>query len=139
MTPLEMAMKLASASNGCERHKCPFVTKCKGDYTTCVMKDIALMLRSQKAEIDAQNEMIIAFQSVLAATQKYIVEIEKINKRYHDLVIAFQNGYRPKSKRHNPKSRVPKKKLDPIEMDGDERYAVEPPPKQEPIPPIVII
>jgi len=139
MMPLEMAMKLASASASCEKHKCPFMAKCKGDYSTCVMKEIALMLRGQKAEIDSQAEMIKAFQSVLAATQQYIVEIEKINKRYHDLVVAFQNGYRPKAKRYKPKRVPSKKKIDPIDMDGKERYAYEPPPTSEPRPPLVVI
>ena len=140
MMPLEMAMKLASASNTCEKHKCPFMSKCKGDYSTCVMKEIALMLRAQQAEIDSQNELIKSYNAILAATQKYIVEIEKINKRYHDLVVAFQNGYRPKAKRYSPK-RVPskKKKVDPVDMDGDERYACAPPPTGEPRPPLVVI
>ena len=141
MMPLEMAMKLASASNTCERHKCPFMTKCKGDYTTCVMKDIALMLRSLQAEIDSQNALIQSYQSVLAATQKYIVDIEKVNKRYHDLVIAFQNGYRPKAKKHKLK-RTPdlkKLKIDPASVDGNEKYAYTPPSTREPEPPLVVI
>lgn len=140
MMPLEMAMKLASASNTCEKHKCPFMAKCKGDYATCVMKEIALMLRSQQAEIDSQSELIKSYQAILATTQKYIVEIEKINKRYHDLVVAFQNGYRPKSNRYKPKRvQYKKKKIDPIDMDGKERYAHDEPPASEPRPPLVVI
>ena len=143
MTPLEMAMKLASASNGCERHKCPFMSKCKGDYSTCVMKEIALMLRSQAAAIDSQNAMIKAFQDVLAATQRYIVDIEKINKRYHDLIVAFQHGYRPKAKKYSikrsPNKNLTRKKKDPVEMDGKERFAYEPPRTTEPAPPMVVI
>lgn len=140
MTPLETAMKLASASATCEKHKCPFASKCKGDYTSCAMKEIALMLRSQQAEIDSQKEMIIAYQGIVATTQRYIAELEKINKRYHDLVIAFQNGYRPKRKKHNVKKlHRTKMPIDPVMMDGNERYAYEPPPASEPEPPLVVI
>ena len=140
MTPLEMALKLASASSQCAKSKCPFMAKCKGDYTTCVMKDIALMLRSQAAEIDSQKAMINAFQDVLASTHKYIVELEKINKRYHDIVIAFQQGYRPRAKKHNAK-RSPYKnaKKSVYEMDGDERYACEPTDTKDSNPPLVVI
>ena len=140
MTPLETAMKLASASSRCEKHKCPFMSKCKGDYTTCTMKEIALIIRSQAAAIDSQNALIKAYQEVLAATQVYITDIEKINKRYHDMILAFQNGYRPKTKKQNAK-RAPykNKKLTPAEMDGDERYAYEPPRTTEPAPPRVVI
>ena len=137
MTPLETAMKLASASSKCEKHKCPFMSQCKGDYSTCTMKEIAFMLRSQAAEIDSQKALIAAYQDVIAAIQVYISDIEKINKRYHDMVIAFQHGYRPKKTVRKPYK--PRKKKDPTEMDGDERYACEPPPASEPNPPMVVI
>ena len=76
MLPLEMAMKLASASTTCERHKCPFMAKCKGDYSTCVMKEIALMLRAQNAEIESLKSMVTAYQNIIATTQIYINDIE---------------------------------------------------------------
>ena len=140
MTPLEVAMKLASASSKCEKHKCPFMAQCKGDYSTCTMKEIALILRAQAASIDSQNALIKAYQEVLTATQAYITDIEKINKRYHDMIVAFQQGYRPKTKKYSPKrSPYKNKKLSPIEMDGDERYAYEPPRTTEPEPPMVVI
>lgn len=140
MTPLETAMKLASASSKCEKHKCPFMSQCKGDYTTCVMKEIALMLRSQAAEIDSQQAMIRAYQELIATTQVYITDLEKINKRYHDIVLAFYQGYRPKKRPDGKRGPYkPRKKKDPIEMDGDERYACEPPPANEPHPPLVVI
>ena len=97
------------------------------------------MLRSQQAEIDSQQAMIKSFQAMMAATHQYIVEIEKINKRYHDLVIAFQNGYRPKAKKHNIKRAPKRKHIDPVQMDGKERYAYEPPSTREPEPPLVVI
>lgn len=137
MLPLETAMKLASASATCERHKCPFMTKCKGDYSTCVMKEIALMLRAQNAEIESLKSMVDAYQRIIATTQIYINDIEKINKKYHDLCIAFEHGYRPKNVKRL--KRAPKPKKDPAEMDGDERYAQEPPPAYEPPPPLVVI
>lgn len=136
MMPLEMAMKLASSSSRCERHKCPFMAQCKGDYTTCVMKEIALMLRSQNAEIETLKSMVKAFSDVLASVQIYIADLEKINKRYHDLVIAFEQGYRPK--KHVKRPYKPRKKSV-EEMDGDERYACSPPTATEPPPPVVMI
>lgn len=135
MTPLEVAMKLASASSKCERHKCPFMTQCKGDYSTCVMKEIALLLRSQNAEIDSLKSLVKAYNEILASTQVYITEIEKINKRYHDLCIAFEHGYRPKNVKRL--KRAPKPKKDPEEMDGDIRYAQEH--EKNPEPPLVVI
>ena len=137
MTPLEMAMKLASSSTGCQKHKCPFMTQCKGDYTTCVMKDIALMLRSMYAEVQTKDAVIRGLQDMLLGVHKYTLELEKINKRYHDVVIAFQHGYRPKKKIRRPYK--PRTKKSPEEMDGDERYAVEPPRQHEPDFPMVVI
>jgi len=137
MTPLDMAMKLASASATCERHKCPFMGKCKGDYATCVMKEIAFMLRAQNAEIQTKDAIIRGLQDLLLGVHKYTLELEKINKRYHDVVLAFQDGYRPKKKVHRPYK--PRKKKTPEEMDGDERYAHEPPKTTEPPPPLVVI
>ena len=139
MMPLEMATKLASSSATCEKHKCPFMAKCKGDYTTCVMKEIALMLRSQAAEIDSQKAMIDAFIKVVASMQKYVEDLEKVNKRYHDLCIAFQHGYRPRKNVRKPYNTKKKKPKDPVEMDGDERYAYEPPKDKEPDHPLVVI
>ena len=140
MTPLETAIKLASASSRCERHKCPFMSQCKGDYTTCFMKEIALMLRAQNAQIESQQSIIKAFQDVLAATQVYIAEIEKINKRYHDIVLAFYQGYRPKKRPDGKRGPYkPRKKKDTTEMDGDERYAQEPERTTEPAPQKVYI
>jgi hypothetical protein len=135
MTPLEVAMKLASASSKCEKHKCLFMSQCKGDYSTCVMKEIALLLRSQNAEIDSLKSLVKAYNEILASTQVYIAEIEKINKRYHDLCIAFEHGYRPKNVKRL--KRAPKPKKDPAEMDGDIRYAQEP--EKKPEPPLVVI
>ena len=137
MMPLDVAMKLASASAGCERHKCPFMTQCKGNYETCAMKEVALILRSQNAEIQTKDNIIRGLQELLLGVHKYTLELEKINKRYHDIVLAFQQGYRPKKKIRKPYK--PRKKKTPEEMDGDERYAVEPPRTSEPAPPLVVI
>lgn len=142
MMPLDMALKLASASSKCERHKCPFMTQCKGDYTTCVMKEIALMLRSQHAEIQTKDTIIHGLQDLLMGVYEYTKELEKVNKRYHDIVLAFQNGYRPARKIRGKVRRSPGKKAmkkDPVEMDGDERYAYDPPKTTEPPPPLVVI
>ena len=140
MLPLDMAMKLVGASNKCEKHKCPFMSQCKGNYETCTMKGIALMLRSQNAEIDSLQSLCKAYANIVATTQTYIAELEKINRRYHDLVLAFEHGYRPKPKPGSKtRKRIPKIKKELTEMDGDERYAYTPPPANEPAPPLVVI
>ena len=46
MTPQELAMMCANASTKCEKYKCPFAAKCKGSYETCVMKEIAMIIRA---------------------------------------------------------------------------------------------
>ncbi len=137
MMPLDMALKLASASARCEKHKCPFMAQCKGDYTTCVMKEIALMLRSQNAEIKTLEATVKGLRDMLIGVHAYTQELEKINKRYHDIVLAFQHGYRPTKKIYKPYK--PRKKKTPEEMDGDKRYAYEPPKETESTPPLVVI
>ena len=121
MMPLEVATKLASASAKCEKHKCPYAAQCKGDYTSCQMKEIALILRSQCAEIDTLTAVIAGLRDILAGVTEYVKDLEKINKRYHDLVLAFQQGYRPK--KNVRRKYKPRKKKNVEEMDGDERYA----------------
>ena len=101
------------------------------------MKDIALMLRSMHAEIQTKDAVIKGLQDLLLGVHKYTQELEKINKRYHDVVLAFQQGYRPKKKIHRPYK--PRVKKTPEEMDGDERYAVEPQKTSDPEPPMVVI
>lgn len=137
MMPLEVAMKLASASAQCGKHKCPYAAQCKGDYESCKMKEIALILRSQVAEIDTLKTTIKGLQALLMGVHDYIISIEKINKRYHDLCLAFQQGYRPKKNVRKPYK--PRKKKTPDEMDGDERYAYQDPNPAEPDPPLVVI
>lgn len=137
MKPLEVAMKLASASATCAKHKCPYAAQCKGNYETCAMKEIALLLRSQCAEIDSLKAVVAGLSDILSAVKTYVDEIEKANKRYHDIVIAFQHGYRPKKTIRKPYK--PRKKKDPEEMDGDERYAYVDPNPPEPEPPMVVI
>lgn len=137
MMPLDVALKLASASANCGKQKCPYSGQCKGDYQSCPMKEIALILRSQCAEIDTLKAMIQGLNDIILGLQKYTQELEKTNKRYHDIVIAFQHGYRPKKTIRKPYK--PKKKKTPEEMDGDERYAYEPPKTTDPPPPLVVI
>lgn len=141
MTQQEIALKCASASTKCGKNKCPFAYMCKGDYDTCVMKEIAMYLRADLAEIDTLNLAIEALRAMFVSVQKYTMDLEKINKRYRDMIIAFGKGYKPK--KPGSRKRIPKKfkegKMDPIEMDGDERFAYEPDEKPEPAPPLVVI
>lgn len=139
MTPLEFAMKLASASSKCEKHKCPFMSQCKGEYTSCTMKEIAMILRAQAADIDTKDQLIKALQAIIETQHSYIEGVEKINKRYHDLVDAFYHGYRPKKKPSGKRGPYkPRKKRTPEEMDGDKRFAFNPDPPREEFPLVVI-
>ena len=136
----DMANKLASASANCEKHKCPLAGQCKGNYETCGMKEVALMIRSDLAYIEKLEATIQGLQDMLIAVHKYTKDVEKVNKRYHDMIVAFGHGYRPR-KPHKVR-RIYKRHLkpkDPVLMDGDERYAYEPPKTKEPPPPLVVI
>lgn len=135
--PLDVALKLASASANCGKQKCPYAAQCKGDYSTCAMKEIALLLRSQCAEIDTLKATIQGLNDILLGVHKYVQELEKTNKRYHDIVIAFQHGYRPKKTIRKPYKPRKKKTLE--EMDGDERFAYKDPSPQEKSAPLVVI
>lgn len=142
MTQQEMAIKLASASACCSKMKCPFTGTCKGAYESCAMKDVALMIRSDLAEIDALRNTVTALKDILIGVNRYIIDLEKINKRYRDIIVGFGMGYRPRKPgkiRKVPKKHISKLKKDPVEMDGDERYAFDPEPKTEPEPPVVMI
>ena len=140
MTQQETAMKLASASSKCEKHKCPFVSQCKGDYTSCSMKEVALMLRSNMAEIETLHRVIQGLSEILSSVHEYTRDIEKINKRYHDMIVAFGHGYRPPKPhkiRRLYQSKIMKRKT-PEERDGDPRFAYEEEKKESP-PPMVVI
>jgi len=141
MTPQEMALKLASASATCGRHKCPLASQCHGCSDSCGMKEVALMLRAQQAEIDTLNAMIDAYKGIIGATQQYTIDLEKTNKRYHDIIVAFYHGYRAKNPQRSKKGykRHLKPKDNPVEMDGDERYAYEEQKDGEPDAPLVMI
>jgi len=139
MTPQEMAMKLASASANCQKCKCAFASQCKGNYESCVMKEVAMVLRAYQAEVDTLNATVKGLRDIILAVQTYVSDVEKTNKRYHDLIVAFGHGYRPKNPHKLKRVYKPRRKKDPTEMDGDERYAYEPPKTKEPSPPLVVI
>ena len=130
MEPLEAASRLAGSSNRCEKHKCPFMAQCKGDYATCAFKEIALIIRSQNASIEKLTEECRALVGVLSATSDYINSLEKTNKKYHDIIVAFEHGYRPKNAAR--KKRIPRRLKDPTRMDGDARYEQSEDNKKEP-------
>lgn len=136
MMPLDVALRLASASATCEKHKCPYMAQCKGDYLSCQMKEVAMIIRSQAAEIETLTAMVKGLQEIMSGASAYIQDLEKINRQYHDLCIAFQHGYRPKKNVRKPYK--PRKKKNVEEMDGDARYAFNPE-KKEPEPPPVVI
>ena len=91
-----------------------------------------------------ENETLRAKYNALDAIAKqvvpYVRELERINEHYYRTIDSFQRGYRPKVKRKRLKpGRKPKEKTDPLEMDGDERYAQPEPRKTPPDLPVVII
>ena len=138
MTPQEIALKFASASSTCQNGKCPFTAGCRGTTDTCKMKEVAMVIRGL---IDENETLRAKYNLVNAIAQEvvpYVRELERINEHYYRTIDSFQRGYRPKAKRkHLSPGRPPKKKTNPVEMDGDPRYAHEEPKK--PDLPIVII
>lgn len=136
MDSFEVAAKLASAYNYCKGSQCPFVSSCKGGITAnCQMKELAMLLRAKEAEIDTLKLTVGALRDMLLMLQNYASDLEKINNRYRNLVIAFQRGYRPQRKlshtKHTKPGMTKKKKYkqeELIAMDGDERYGLPKPP-----------
>lgn len=139
MTPQEIAMKFASASATCRNGKCPYTSECRGTSDTCKLKEVAMIIRSLLNELASANAQYKALSEINKTLNEYVSDLEDINAQYHKLVLSFQAGYRPKkSKRRKPRKTVKGKPLDPLLMDGDERYAqVEQ--KKEPDLPVVII
>ena len=137
MTPQEIAMKFASASSTCKNGKCPFTADCRGTTDTCKMKEVAMVLRGLVAENDTLRAQYTALNAIVQQVIPYIHELERINERYYRTIESFQRGYKPKAKRKRLKPRTPPKKKNPVEMDGDERYAYVEPKKPEL--PVVII
>lgn len=138
MTPQEIAMKFASASATCKNGKCPFTAQCRGTTDTCKMKEVAMIIRAimeELATVRAQNRVLEGMSQELL---KYVHDLEVINERYYRLAVSFQNGVRPKAKIKRKKP-IRKPRKNPIEMDGDERYAQDEPRKTPPDLPVVII
>ncbi len=138
MTPQELATKFVSASTTCRNGKCPFTTQCRGTTETCKMKEVAMIIRG----VVEENETLRARNALLEALTKplipYINDLERINEHYYQTIKSFQDGYRPKTKRKKLKPRKPPVKEDPKEMDGDERYAQQPPKKKPDLPVVMI-
>lgn len=140
MTPQEVAMKFASASATCKNGKCPYMAECKGTTDTCKLKEVSMIIRAlmnELATLTAQNKTLQEINNTLS---DYVSDLEDVNRQYHSLVLSFQAGYRPKKngKRRKPRKTQKKKPLDPVLMDGDERYKYVDP-KKEPDLPVVII
>jgi len=141
MTPQEVAMKLASASATCRNGKCPYTSECGGTSDTCKMKEVSMIIRALLTELATANAQYKALLEINQSLNNYVADLEDINAQYHKLIVSVQAGYRP---RHNAKRRKPRKvkkgkPMDPVLMDGDERYAQPEPPKTKPDLPVVII
>lgn len=139
MTPHEIAMKFASASSSCKNGKCPFTADCRGTTDTCKMKEVAMVIRGLVAENETLRAQYNALDAIAKQVVPYVRELERINEHYYRTIESFQRGYRPKVKRKRLKpGRKPKEKTDPIEMDGDERYAYKEPKVKTELPVVII-
>lgn len=139
MTPQEIAMKFASASATCKNGKCPFTAQCNGTNETCKMKEVAMIIRATLEELATVRAKFDTLDGMSKVLIRYARDLEQINERYYRLIVSFQNGTKPKSKIKRKKVRKLKRKRNPVEMDGDERYAQEEPRKTKPDLPVVII
>lgn len=132
MTPFGIAAKFSSAYNYCKGNKCPYSGSCNGHRDTCKLIDVAMLLRAKEAEIDTLRTQVNGLRDMIEVMRVYAKDLEDINARYRNLVIAFQNGYKPKRKLSHTKTkkpgrppRLPKGKK-PEDVDGNERYAFDP-------------
>lgn len=143
MNSQEIAAHLSRAYNTCRGDRCPYASQCSGRSETCVMKEVAMTIRAKDAEIETLTAVAQGLRDLLNGVAQYMQSLEKINKRYNDLIVAFQKGYRPQKKatrgRRGPK-RIRKVTMEElIKRDGDERYAYQEPPKDPPKDPLVVI
>ena len=137
MIPSEVAMKFSGASATCGNGKCPYTSQCRGTIETCLMKDVAAMIRGMMAEIATLQARIEHMEAVTEEDKNYIQALEKVNDQYKRTIYAY-NRSMPNTKSVRKESKKPRRRKDPKEMDGDERYAyVEPKKKVEP--PVVFI
>lgn len=143
MTSQEAAMTFASASSSCKRDKCPYHKQCNGFSDQCLLKDVSLILRDQDAQILTLQSKIDELNAMIAIMKQHEHEVEGINERYKKMILSFKVGKRPVSRlvagRRVYKPRKPRKKKDPVEMDGDKRYEQPDPDKRPPDPPLVMI
>lgn len=141
MTPSEIAMKFASASATCKNGKCPYSSQCRGTSDTCLLKEVAMVIRSLMAENSTLKAQYDALRLISHASLEYIQELEKVNQYYYQLCTKFQEGYRPKSKIVKKETRMYRKKKRPKDLtkiDGDERYAYEEPKEKTELPVVII-
>lgn len=141
MTPSEIAMKFASASATCRNGKCPYSSQCRGTSETCLLKEVAMVIRSLEAENTTIRAQYDALRMISHVSLEYIHELEKVNKYYYDICTKFQAGYRPRNKIVKKETRMYRKKKRPKDLtkiDGDERYAYEEPKEKTELPVVII-
>lgn len=133
-------MKMMSACNTCQGTKCLYRTQCKGTSQSCPLKEVAMTLRAQEARIRTLEAELAAANGNIETLTQELDELEKVNKDYYKLVVAFQSSYRPvkATKKGKPRRGRPMKKKDPVEMDGDERYGIRISKKEEEHPLVLI-
>lgn len=140
MTPQEIAMKFASASATCRNGKCPYTAECDGTSSSCKLKEVAMIIRALLQELATVTSQYKMLMSVSQQMSDYISDLEDINAQYHELVVSFQRGYRPKKqvKRRSPRKTKKGKKQDLVSMDGNEQYAYVDPDKKPDLPVVII-
>lgn len=131
MEPLDIAGQLASIHNKCRNNKCPFASSCdpRKSHSDCGMYELALLIRSEEHRIRTLEAMVDSLRSMVVSLNKYAADLEKVNGKYRKLAESYRNLDHPrKYKRGKTPPRQLKPKEDPLEMDGDPRYA--PPPER---------
>ena len=121
MTQEEIAMKCSSACSTCGFGECPFLDVCLHDKKACVMKQIAMMLRANLAEINKKDEQLGVMKVISKTLCSYIDEVEDLNRRYHEMYSEYQAGYKVAPKRRKPRKRITRKNA--IKYDGNPKYA----------------
>ena len=144
MTPSDLALNFSNACNVCKGNRCIFAAQCNGKSETCKMKEVAMTIRAQSAEIDALSAAVKELRHMVTGIEEYAASLEKIIQKYNILINAFQHSYRPAKKVTRGRKKKPiaprKPTLDElIKMDGDKRYAKKPEKKIPPPPPLVIL
>lgn len=123
LTQEEIARKCSAAPAVCGFGKCPFLDLCKYDRKKCVMQHIAMMLRTNLAELNNKDRQISLMRDIANVLLSYSKDLEYANRQYHDAYMEYQAGYKPGQKKKAPRRKVTRKNA--AKFDGNPLYADE--------------